>query len=160
MIEVKSKEFGLWVEQVLSGRAKGDYQLVGRLKPSWIEAADLAQIAPLSAAIFVRDHDVKHSFRDAKESQLPLVWYKQLPDLLIYPQAVILDQYKADEPALLLLYGLPNERAYKLVVRINYMAKIDGKKQRLNLVSTGHVSDLIGLKGKIGKELKLIDGSL
>ncbi|MCX8501435.1 MAG: hypothetical protein ORO03_07060 [Alphaproteobacteria bacterium] len=152
--------FSTWVDQVMSRNAQGDYREVGGLKPHWVEAIQAANIALVSATIIVRDHDVKHSFRDAKDSQLPLDWYKQLPEQLIKPQAVILDQTKTDEPAILLLYGLPNNRAQKLVVRINYYAKIKGKKQRVNLVNTGHISDLIGLKGKVSKELLLIEGSL
>ena len=160
MNSVKTEPFGIWVEQVMSSNAKGDYQSVGTLKPDWVAAAEAANFAPVSTNILVRDHDVKHSFRDAKAEKLPLDWYYNLPEHLINPHAVIFDQAKPKEASLLLIYCLPNDRAYKLVVRINYFAKLNGEKKLFNIVETGHMVGVGGIKGQIDKCYILIDGSL
>ena len=158
-VEIKL-EFGVWVDQILREQAKGDFRLVGMLKPKWIIAIGAADIIVGTESIIVRDHDVKHSFRDSKEAQLPMDWYSNLPHHLAHPDAVILDLFKNNEPALLLLYSPPAEPAFKLVVRLNYQAKLNGKKQAINIVSTGHIADLTGMKGKIGQKLILIEGRL
>jgi hypothetical protein len=78
-----------------------------------------AGLAPATADITVRDDDVWHTFRDAKDAKLGMAWYRRLPEWLQKPEAVILDKTMPNESAYLLVYPAQEGTVDKLVVRIN-----------------------------------------
>jgi len=113
-------------------------------------------VVPATADITVRDADIWHTFRGAKTDQLPVDWYKRLPEHLAKPAAVILDTVAPDKPAFLLVYPGATDN-YKLVVRVNYNVK---KKGLLNIVETGKPVDLGGIRGMVGHGYDLVEGTL
>lgn len=153
--EVRLTEFSTFVDEALSGHARGSTKVVGSLQPNWVAAAAKEGIVPETAEIAVRDKDIQHTFRDAKADQLDLAWYRQLPENLQKPDAVILDQTHAD-PAFLLIYQGANSTS-KLVIRVNYKVKKVGV---MNIVETGQTVDATGIRGMIGQGYTLVEGSL
>lgn len=115
----------------------------------------------MTAEIAVRDRDVLHTFRDAKAHTLPLDWYRDLPQHLRRPMAVLLDSCHAD-PALLLLYDVAGAEGRKLVLRLDYRLN-KPRGQVVNLIQTGRVLDargLASLRGGIGTSYTVLEGSL
>ena len=157
-------EFSNWVERVNSENARGEYRLVGAVAQSWITATQAAGIVLASTDIIIRDSDVKHGLRESKnhEIRLPLAWYKEIPKHLTNPQAVLLDKTIENQATFCLLYPIKGEgqRFYKLVVRINYLAKLNREKQITNVLETGHIVNAVGIKGQIGTRMVLIEGEL
>lgn len=152
----RSAAFSDFVDETLSGPARGRLFTAGALKPAWVDAAITADIAPASAEIIVRDADVWHTFRYTKKQALDLDWYKRLPELLGQPGAVVLDTTHQNAPAFLLFFDT-NQRAEKLVVRVNYRVKKVGV---VNIAETGRKVDLSGVRAMIGHGYKLIEGGL
>ena len=151
-------KFSEFVDQAPKIQPKGKIYPVGYLKPFWINEAKTHGIELETPRIAVRDQDIAHSFRDSKNDKLPRDWYKNLPHHLKNPDAVILDKTHPNEPALLLIYK-GNDKAYKLVVRLNYNVR---KKGIMNIVETGRPisKHLNMIRGGIGKGYVLLEGSL
>ncbi len=157
MLSERSAAFGAFVDAALTGPPAGHLFVAGALKPDWVAAASKAGIPPATADIGVRDRDVAHTFRDSKAATLDLDWYRRLPEHLDTPGAVILDTTHDKGPAFLLIYGLGEGRADKLVVRVNYRIKKTGLG---NIVQTGKPVDPAGIRAQIGRGYELIEGSL
>ena len=149
--------FASFVDTVLQGPPASRLFVAGALKPQWIAAADRFGVAPATAEIIVRDHDIWHTFRASKVAPIDLAWYKQLPTHLRQPGAVILDTTHADEPAFLLVYSTANAHAAKLVVRLNYRIKKVGLG---NIVETGKMVDPAGIRAQIGHGYEILEGGL
>lgn len=156
LLAEKSAAFAEFVDTTLAGPVRGKHFVAGALKPDWIEAAAKSDIAPATAEIVVRDADVWHTFRDAKKDALNVDWYKGLPALLDQPGAVVLDLTHPNEPAFLLFFdaGMASK---KLVVRVNYRVK---KLGVVNVVETGRMVDLSGVRAMLGNGYNLIEGGL
>jgi hypothetical protein len=155
--------FGEFFDDAVKNRLQpqGMDMVVGTMKPKWVEAATQVGYAPQTAEMAIRDNDIAHFFRDAKNSQIDHAWLRELPAHLKKPQAVLLDTTH-DTPALLLIYDAAND-AKKLVVRVNYEIGKGRKKKTLNLVETGRkmtpqAVDTIKRQAEQGKGYVLIEG--
>lgn len=148
--------FAEFVTDALAMPPKGHRMIVGALLPRWIEAAKARGITPATADIAVTDKMVRHTFRMAKDHQLPQEWYRNLPLHLRDPSRVLLDETHSEGPAFLLYFDLPGTAA-KLVVRVNF----DLKKKRgvYNVVRTGSVADDSDIAERIGSGAIVIDGN-
>jgi hypothetical protein len=151
----KVARFSDFVDASLSGPPAGKSMIVGALKQSWVQAAKTKGVTPVSAEMLVRDADIWHTFRDSKQHQLDLGWYKQLPTHLEAPGAVILDTTHG-RPAFLLLFDV-GATGKKLVVQLDYRVK---KVGLLNVVDTGKVVNVSGIEAMLGKGYDLVEGSL
>ncbi|MCX8507108.1 MAG: hypothetical protein ORN98_10930 [Alphaproteobacteria bacterium] len=149
-------KFAEFVNQAPKIQPKGEIYQLGSLKPHWIIAVNTHGIELDTPNIAVRDQDIAHSFRDNKDNQLPRDWYKNLPQHLKNPDAVILDKTHPDGPSLLLIYK-GKDKAYKLVVRLNYNVRKQGV---MNIVGSGQKVIIGGIKAMLGKGYILIEGSL
>lgn len=125
--------------------ARGKSIVVGAIKSEWIKKLDELGVAPETAEMIVRDSDLLHTFRNVKNNPLPLDWYKQIPQLVRNPQAVILDQSHNDGNALLLVFDVKSNKGKKLLLRLDYHVKKLGK---VNILGTGHFVDVDGMKGQ------------
>ena len=157
LLAERTQAFGAFVEAVMTAPPRGLMFVAGSLKPRWVSAATDIEIPPATADITVRDSDILHTFRDGKTNKLDLDWYKRLPEHLDAPEAVILDTAQADHPAFLLIFGRQDNRADKLVVRINYRIKKGGLG---NIVQTGKHVDLDSVRGMLENGAILVEGSL
>ncbi|MDI9350225.1 MAG: hypothetical protein QM537_09525 [Candidatus Symbiobacter sp.] len=153
-----SKELSEFIEAADAENAKtnGTVLKVGKLKPEWGLALQGLGITPETHEIYIRDIDARHTLRPKKMRPLPKEWYKNLSHHLQHPSAVLLDTTHSEGASLLLIIQ-GSDTAYKLVVRLNYNVRKQGV---MNIVGTGQLIDLEGIKGKIGKEYVLIEGSL
>jgi len=151
-------EFGGFFDKALANRTRpeGKWMVVGAMKPDWVARMKTAGVMPSTAEIAIRDRDIAHAFRDAKFHPLPAAWFRDLPRHLRNPQAVILDETHKEGAALLLVFDAPGN-AKKLVVRVDYRTKKAGE---MNLVETGGVVDVAGIRGQIGRGYTLIEGVL
>lgn len=137
-------------------RTTGALCLVGVIKPRWLEKMRAANVCPATAEIMVRDRDIVHALRDAKNSPLPVSWYRNLPSHVRAPQAVLLDRTHKEGNALLLVYDAP-DGGKKLVIRLDYQLRKTGKR---NIIGTGTAVDVDGIRQTIGTAYELIDGTL
>jgi len=156
LLTEKAAGFAEFVDVTLSGPVRGKHFVAGALKPEWVDAATKVNLTPASSEIVVRDADVWHTFRDTKKDTLDLAWYKGLPILLDQPSAVVIDSTHPNEPAYLLFFDVSND-SKKLVVRVNYRVK---KLGMVNIVETGRLVDLSGVRAMIGHGYSLIEGGL
>ncbi|MDR2155911.1 MAG: hypothetical protein LBE78_12965 [Burkholderiaceae bacterium] len=156
LLREKTLAFGLFVDAALQSMwPRGQHMLVGALDPKWVAAAQRFGVTPQTAEVMVRDQDVIHTFRSVKTNQIPLDWYKRLPEHLLNPQAVVLDTTHK-QPAYLLVYDV-GPQAKKLVVQINYQVK---KAGTFNVLDTGRVLDAAQVKTQLGHGYELVDGQL
>jgi len=113
------------------------------MEPLTVSALADRGIALNDAAIWLRDHELIHAIRDAKDARgvmLPLdVWIK-LPEYL----AGATPYLDTDNNTLIYAFDLPGVTG-KVVVRVNYSAKVrDGGKRKIissNFIVTGGVID-------------------
>ena len=155
MTAIKFSEF---VDQAPEIKQTGEIYPLGTLKQNWIDAAKRNGIEVETPHIVVRDQDIVHTFRSKKEHKIPRDWYKNLPYHLQRPDAVLLDTTHSEGASLLLIYKGEN-KAHKLVVRLNYNVR---KQGIMNIVGTGRSisKDLSLIESMIGKGYVLIEGSL
>jgi len=156
LLAEQAQAFAAFVDTTLADKVRGKMMIVGALKPDWVSAAEQVGVRPATAEIAVRDKDVWHTFRDAKTAQVNLAWYKNLPRHLGTPGAVVLDSTHLGAPAFLLIYDAGSAAA-KLVVRINFQIK---KAGTMNIVETGQMVDLSGVRAMVGHGYEHIEGSL
>lgn len=166
-------DFGAFVDRALSQHVQGNYQVVGALKPAWINAARAHGVMPVSAEVAVTDLNVQHTFRGTglvtapttkrrtggrqpKVAPLDLDWYRDLPMHLRNPRAVLLDA-TGKEPVFILVHDVPGSTA-KLVVEINTWVK--KAKGRLNTVQTGRLIERRALMNDIGRGVIVVDGEV
>ena len=156
VLKETAQAFASLVEKtLLEPKPPGTLMVVGALKPRWIDKAAEFDIRPITADISVHDPDIWHTFRRGKNSQISLEWYKSLPYHLLEAKAVILDMTH-DTHAFLLIYD-GAEKSTKLVVQINYKIKKVGLR---NIVETGKLVDVTGIRAMIGHGYELVEGGL
>ncbi|MFB6349509.1 hypothetical protein ACFBZI_08750 [Moraxella sp. ZJ142] len=95
--------------------------------------------APNTAVIAMRDSDVLHALRDTKQAKginLPVEFWRQLPEKLRYPTAILLETQQK-QPTLLFIYKTEQG---KVAVKMDYEIKIKDvlskKTVKLNMVRT------------------------
>lgn len=131
-------------------QAKGEMKYVGVLNDEVIDKLNTLDKAPQSAVIAVRDTDVLHALRDTKQAKginLPVEFWKQLPEKLRNPKAILFQpkesfRDKKALDALLFVYDTDNGKvAVKMDFEIKLKDNLTGQKQRtkLNLVRTASI---------------------
>ncbi len=150
--------FAQWADQVEQPR--GQLRHVGAFTPQTVQRLADHDIRPQSAVISVRDADVIHTHREAKGDRLPWEWYRELPQHLLAPQAVLLEQ-RPGQPADVLLVFAVEDQAARLVVKIDYQARdrVEGERVDIvtNIVRSGRVVKTGDLKAG---RYTLLEGAL
>lgn len=134
--------FGEWYDQVRADpHPHAQLRHVGALTSDVVGQLTAKGLMPESAALSIRDEDILHALRDAKDQQLPDEFWHHLPSHMRAPDAILLDTTQK-KPALLYVHKLPEGHG-KTVVVLGYELKLrspeTGKKERLvtNLVRSG-----------------------
>ncbi len=154
-----------------AGQATNDSMLVGALSPNVVQALTDAGIEVETAPIVARDVEVLHALRDAKVRAVTASGYRkaltsselaQLPAMIEHASAVILD---ASDSTLLYVFAPDNgpRDAVKIVVRVNFTAKLAGRdgKVRFNAFRTASWLDRADLEQLVGSGgATLIEGEL
>jgi hypothetical protein len=151
-----SEAFSHWTDETLTGPPRGRMFVAGSLRREWIRSLSEAGHPPATAEIAVRDQDVWHTFHDAKRGALDPAWYRQMPQNLRAPSAVLLDAADPERPTLLLVFPT-GDRAQKLVVAVNYRVKKHGV---MNVVESGRTMAVDDIGALIGQGAKLLSGKL
>jgi len=121
---------------------------IGTLAPQAVRALQAQSIELASPVVAVRDEDVLHTFRDAKDagSKIAVSVYRRLPELLQRAHAVLLDTSKTPG-ALLYVIDLvaADGTVAKLVIVLEYRVRMRLEDVKtsvpLNLVRTATVID-------------------
>lgn len=135
------RELSDWIEaiaaQALAGEFKptGARRVVGALDDAVLNFLAERGIAPATAAITIGDKDLFHALRTAKVEPLPVSVWKRLPSLLAAPEAVFWD---LQDPGLVYVLNEP-EGMGKIVVLIDYSARIGRQRTVVNTVRTGRL---------------------
>ncbi|WP_439235155.1 phage head morphogenesis protein [Lonepinella koalarum] len=130
--------------------ARGQMKNVGVIPTKVIDKLTTLEKAPQSAVIAVRDEDILHALRDskqAKEINLPVEFWQDLPEKLRKPKAILLQPKaskngSADKDSLLFVYDTDKG---KVAVIMDYETKLKdqltGKKfkAKVNMVRTASV---------------------
>lgn len=151
--------FGEWFDQVIADpHPHAQLRHVGALTPNVIERLTAKGLMPESATLSIRDEDILHARRDAKDQQLPDDFWHHLPSHMRAPDAILLDTTQK-KPALLYVHVLPEGHG-KTVVVLGYELKLrnpeSGKKERVttNLVRSGKlIMDVETLRDATSYEL-------
>lgn len=128
-------DFAAWAGAI--GQPRGELRQVGALPLATLDRLARDYGLPESALISVRDSDVLHTHRDAKQDRLPWVWYLRLPEHLARPAAVLLER-GSTPPVLLLVFDTPAGTG-KLVLRVDYRMPVRGGQVRTNILGTGKI---------------------
>lgn len=163
MLKAFTGQFSGWADSVK--HPAGQLQHVGALSAAVVGKLEAGNIAPQSALLSVRDEDVLHTHRPAKEKaggsgkKLPWDWYRELPRHLMNYRAVLLDKTES-KPVLLMVFDAPGSETAKLVVKLDYELTVRdtaGVKQiiKSNVIRSGRMEDVNGLKG-----FEVLDGAL
>ncbi|OBW97592.1 phage minor head protein [Gallibacterium genomosp. 1] len=147
--------------------ARGQMKYVGVINESVIEKLTALEKAPQSAVIAVRDEDILHALRDSKQKKrinLPVAFWRQLPEKLRNPKAILLqtkEQQRNVKASDVLLFVYDTDKG-KVAVKMDYEAILKDQltskkyKAKLNLVRTASVmKDFSALY-----DFKLLWGSL
>ena len=135
------RELSDWIEaiaaQALAGEFKptGARRVVGALDDAVLNFLAERGIAPATAAVTIGDKDLFHALRTAKVEPLPVSVWKRLPSLLAAPEAVFWD---LQDPGLVYVLNEP-EGMGKIVVLIDYSARIGRQRTVVNTVRTGRL---------------------
>lgn len=135
------RELSDWIEaiaaQALAGEFKptGARRVVGALDDAVLNFLAERGIAPATAAVTIGDKDLFHALRTAKVEPLPVSVWKRLPSLLAAPEAVYWD---LQDPGLVYVLNEP-EGMGKIVVLIDYSARIGRQRTVVNTVRTGRL---------------------
>lgn len=133
MAPALSSGFARFISGIEPGRTnRKNFFVVGAMQPEWLAAMPVA-LRPKTAEIAVSELNVMHTLRPAKASPLDAAWYAKLPEHLLAPDWVLLDESKPSAPALLIGIALPNSTA-RLVIRLDYGQKANAG---YNLVTSG-----------------------
>lgn len=145
-----SKQASEMVDRVnMEKFARGEMLYIGALTPSVLEALAAKNVYPQSAVIAMSDERILHAMRNSKNKPLPLAFWKDLPEQLQNPEAILLGTAgrNADgQQFLLFVYPGVNNKG-KLVVTVDYQAKArnpyTGKKEAVavNMVNTGNYAE-------------------
>ena len=109
--------------------------MVGALDDAVLNFLAERGIAPATAAVTIGDKDLFHALRTAKVEPLPVSVWKRLPSLLAAPEAVYWD---LQDPGLVYVLNEP-EGMGKIVVLIDYSARIGRQRTVVNTVRTGRL---------------------
>lgn len=107
--------------------------MVGAFAGDVLDFLQGRDIMPATAAISIGDADILHALRSAKVAPLPKEIWKRLPSLLASPAAIYWDLRK---PGLVYVLEEPEVRG-KIIILVDYIAKMGGKKILTNTVRTG-----------------------
>lgn len=121
--------------------ARGQMKYVGVLSDDVLTKLDVLDKAPQSAVIAVRDQDVLHALRDSKQDKginLPVEFWKQLPEKLRNPTAILLETQQK-QPTLVFVYDADQGKvAVKMDYEIKQQDQLTNKKYKVkvNMVRT------------------------
>ncbi|MDH2999163.1 phage head morphogenesis protein [Chelonobacter oris] len=124
--------------------ACGQMKYVGVIPNKVISKLSALDKAPQTAVIAVRDDDILHALRDSKQAKginLPIEFWRQLPEKLRNPTAILLETQQK-QPTLLFVYQTEQGKvAVKMDYEIQIKDKLSRKKlpHKLNLVRTASV---------------------
>jgi hypothetical protein len=163
--KVTDARFAEFFDLALKNRARptGSMMMVGAMKPDWVKEMTEAGVKPATAEMVIRDNDIAHIFRDAKNTPLSPDFFRGLPTHLKTPLAVILDTTHTSPALLIVLDDAPNKA--KIMVQIDYLLK-KPKYGLFNIVNTGRAMDNEAFEtlrretGKAGRGLILLEGKL
>ena len=162
-IRAATQSFGKFVDAQLdakgvpTGHAKGELRFIGALSGGVVRALEARNITLSSAVVGVRDADVMHALRAAKDA-VPPALYRRLPSLLLRAHALLLEA-GSSPPAL--LYVVETQAAdgsvAKLVIQLQAWVKLnlngDRVKVPVNLVRTVTKMDASALADRSRYEL-------
>lgn len=114
-------------------KAGGASTLVHFVSPATVAALQRHEVELASSGIWLRDHEVLHALRDAKDERgrsLPLSAWRNLPALLAGARAWL----DTADSALIYAFDLP-EALGKVVVRVNYSEKVREGDKRARIVA-------------------------
>ena len=124
-------------------------------------------VEPATAEILVRDAELAHAMRDAKQAAQTAAGKPKaptreellrLPAMLSDAQAVL---YDAETNTLLYVYPSAPRDAAKVVVAVDYRLKTASGKVKTNSVRTVSLSDFLSLQKDLDSGvLELLQGSL
>lgn len=146
-----SKQASEMVDRVnMEKFARGEMLYIGALTPSVLEALAAKNVYPQSAVIAMSDERILHALRNSKNKPLPLAFWKDLPEQLQNPEAILIGTAGRNangQQFLLFVYPGVNNKG-KLVVTVDYQAKArnpyTGKKEAVavNMVNTGNYAEV------------------
>lgn len=157
------RELAAWMEGVADAAGRGDFRPTGaRRVVGCLDDAVLAflegnvGVSPESAAITIEDSEILHLVRTAKKERgnaLTTEEVSRLPSLLRSPGAVYWDKGvkgQKREPSLIYLWDAGEHGDGKIIVRINFKAKIreEGKKGRKTISTNSIRSARTGLRAE------------
>ncbi|WP_292999589.1 phage minor head protein [Nevskia sp.] len=162
-------EFGSWIDTVLATDRPGNVSFnVGSLSAEIVESLAARNVIPESAAITIRDREVQHVFRETKTTtkaglpkQPSLRDFKQLPNLLTRPRAVLLVTGTST-----LIYVFDPESASgrsagRIVVEVNYSLKTSDGRRGTNSIRTVTLANTADLTKDVrAGSLELLEGRL
>ena len=135
------RELSDWIEGIAAQAQAGEFKatgvrrVVGALDDTVLNFLEERGIAPATAAVTIGDKDLFHALRTAKVEPLPVSVWKRLPSLLARPEAVYWD---LQDPGLVYVLNEP-EGMGKIVVLIDYSARIGRQRTVVNTVRTGRL---------------------
>lgn len=133
------RELAAWMEGVADAAGRGDFRPTGaRRVVGCLDDAVLAFLegmgsAPASAAVTIGDADLLHALRSSKVEPLPVAVWARLPSLLATPAGIYWD---IQNPGLVYVLDEPEGKG-KMIVLVDYRAKIGREKILTNTVRTG-----------------------
>lgn len=132
------RELASWIESVAAAergdfRPTGARRVVGCLDDAVLAFLEERGMNVASAAITIGDADLFHALRSAKVEPLPAAVWARLPSLLANPAGVYWDLRK---PGLVYVLDEPEGKG-KLIVLVNYAARMERTRVVVNSVRTG-----------------------
>lgn len=155
--------YGLFFDDVIAaGKARGERRVIGAFSPRTVERLSDFDSYPENAAITIGDREILHLLRDAKKARnqaLPESFVRDLPTELANARAVLFD---TQEPTLLYVFDVADEKLAKLVVRIDFKTKMrDATGKRIDVqTNTARTASLVQPGNLKAKRYKLLDGEL
>lgn len=133
------RELAAWIDGITGRVVAGDFRTTGERRVVGAFADDVLRflagkgIAPATAAISISDADLTHALRTAKVEPLPPDVWKRLPTLLAEPEGIYWDR---QNPGVVYVLDMEEGKG-KVIVLVDYYAKMERQKIRLNTVRTG-----------------------
>lgn len=161
-----TQEFEDTLERVAAGLAQGKGYAtltafnLGAFLPEVIEKMKDRGMEVASSVISMRDNEMIHFYRDAKSNRnaaVPIEFVKNLPAHLTTPKAIVIDKQQ-NEPTLLYIYDAEDDKATKIVIKVNFQYKKKRQVVVTNLIRSGEVVGVLALKDS--KQYEVIWGEL
>ncbi len=125
-----ASEFRSWATDILSQRiARNSYRVIGAMTPDVLDAVRAIGIDPGTAALTLRDAELLHLARTAKQARGNALIEQdvlRLPELLSNPTAVLWD---TQDPALVYVFDTADGEG-KALVRVDYEIKLNDGRER------------------------------